>query len=191
MMDLIFDTGSDWLAVEGKGCSTCKGELFDGSKGKQTGTAETEKRYGSVVLKGSTWKDTVCLTFSTCVKDFEYYLISDQQGINGYQGLSKSVSGIMGMSREIVPDNITYTVGPLIVKQMYDQKLIKHRVFSFYLTEPGKMSFVDIGGLVPNWIKGAKKENGYNYSRIIWLVLNKDFYWSSNCQGISFGEQGD
>ena len=52
------------------------------------------------------------------------------------------------------------------------------------------MSFVDIGGIVPNWIKDGNSGNEYNYNKIVWLELTPDFYWSANCQGISFGKPG-
>jgi hypothetical protein len=28
-IDVIYDTGSDWLAVEGANCSNCEGDTFD------------------------------------------------------------------------------------------------------------------------------------------------------------------
>ena len=37
LMNVVFDTGSDWLAVEGKGCKNCLGNLYDGSKGTKVG----------------------------------------------------------------------------------------------------------------------------------------------------------
>jgi hypothetical protein len=30
-MDVVFDTGSDWLTVEGTDCVGCDGNLFDGT----------------------------------------------------------------------------------------------------------------------------------------------------------------
>jgi hypothetical protein len=45
-----------------------------------------------------------------CVTNFEYLLISSQKGVNGYPGLSKNIDGILGMSRDIVPVKINYTV---------------------------------------------------------------------------------
>ena len=30
-MDVVFDTGSDWLTVEGQDCIGCDGNLFDGN----------------------------------------------------------------------------------------------------------------------------------------------------------------
>jgi len=30
-MDVIYDTGSDWLAVEGSTCTTCEGDKYDGT----------------------------------------------------------------------------------------------------------------------------------------------------------------
>jgi hypothetical protein len=41
--------------------------------------------------------------------------------VNGYQGLSEPVDGILGMSRDIVPKGTKYEVGPLIVKALKEK----------------------------------------------------------------------
>jgi len=33
-MSVVFDTGSDWLVVQGSKCTNCEGRKYDGSKGK-------------------------------------------------------------------------------------------------------------------------------------------------------------
>jgi hypothetical protein len=30
-LDVVYDTGSDWLAIEGISCSTCTGDAYDTS----------------------------------------------------------------------------------------------------------------------------------------------------------------
>ena len=123
VVDVVYDTGSDWLAVEGSECKSCEGNTYDGTKGIKTGTELAERNYGSAQLKGTTYKDRVCVTPSACVNDFEYFLISAQKGVNGYQGLSEPVDGILGMSRDIVPKGTKYELGPLLVKKLKENNL--------------------------------------------------------------------
>jgi hypothetical protein len=138
VMDVVYDTGSDWLAVEGSECKTCAGNTYDGSAGTKTSTTISERNYGSASLTGYTWKDKICVTSSACIDDFEYFLIATQKGVNGYAGLSEPVDGILGMSRDIVPKGTKYEVGPLVVKALKDKGLTQYNVFSFYLTDPDK-----------------------------------------------------
>lgn len=77
VMDVVYDTGSDWLAVEGSECSNCAGNTFDGNaSGTKTATAVTERNYGSASLTGYTYKDKICVTPSACIADFEFFLIA-------------------------------------------------------------------------------------------------------------------
>jgi hypothetical protein len=76
VVDVVYDTGSDWLAVEGSECKTCQGNTFDGSKGTKTSTQLSERNYGSASLTGFTWKDKVCINPNACLPDFEYFLIA-------------------------------------------------------------------------------------------------------------------
>ena len=75
-MNVIYDTGSDWLVIEGESCESCDGDRFDPSmSGRKTSVYEIERRYGSVILQGSTWTDRVCLREEVCLNDFEFYVI--------------------------------------------------------------------------------------------------------------------
>ena len=81
-MNVIYDTGSDWLAVESSTCTTCEGIKFDGSKGTKTSISNvpSTRDYGSASLTGFTYKDRVCVFNTDCVNDFEYFLIETQVG---------------------------------------------------------------------------------------------------------------
>ena len=138
VMDVVYDTGSDWLAVEGSECANCAGNTYDGSNGTKTSTAISERNYGSASLTGNTYKDKVCVQPGACIDEFEYFLIATQKGVNGYAGLSEPVDGILGMSRDLVPNGTKYKVGPLLVKHLKDKGLTQYNVFSFYLTSPDK-----------------------------------------------------
>jgi len=74
-MDVVFDTGSDWLVIESHLCDTCEGNTYDTSESVITGTKISERLYGSVSLKGVEHHDTVCILLSTCVYEFEYFAI--------------------------------------------------------------------------------------------------------------------
>ena len=98
-MDVVYDTGSDWLVVEGSNCSNCEGNTYDIGPSIDTGegaalTENTSTReYGSASLTGREHTDTVCILFTACVENFEFFLIEAQTGI------AEPIDGIMGMSR--------------------------------------------------------------------------------------------
>ena len=84
-MQVTYDTGSDWLAVEGANCTSCAGDKFDAAlSGNRQNDASVKRMYGSVELLGHEWKDRVCMGPATCLNDFEFYLIDAQTGINGF-----------------------------------------------------------------------------------------------------------
>ena len=118
-LDVVYDTGSDWLCVEGANCSNCEGDTFDGTaSGVRIDAQESQKDYGSASLTGHTYKDRVCID-DLCVNDFEYFLINSQKGVNGYAGILEPVDGILGMSRDLVPEEYgDYEIGPLFVKAL-------------------------------------------------------------------------
>jgi len=74
-MKVVYDTGSDWLTVQGKKCTNCKGKLFDGSAGRQVETTQSNRAYGSASLDGYVYEDKVCLDERSCVSKFKYFLI--------------------------------------------------------------------------------------------------------------------
>ena len=138
MMDVVYDTGSDWLAVEGSLCLDCDGDTFDGAySGTLTNTTESERNYGSASLKGFEYKDRVCLDWDICVNDFKYFLISQSKGANGYAGITEPVDGILGMSTGKAPASCPECeIGPLYIEALKDFGMTQQNVFSFYLTDP-------------------------------------------------------
>lgn len=55
-LDVVFDTGSDWLVVEGSTCVNCQGDTYDILPALKTGQARrvsaqtSERSYGSAKL---------------------------------------------------------------------------------------------------------------------------------------------
>lgn len=96
LLDLVFDTGSDWLVVPDIDCVSCDGNKHDSSTSGEVIDAQLSDRlYGSASLKGSTYSDKVCLgsAASSCVTNFEYFAFLEQSGIND------PIEGILGMSQ--------------------------------------------------------------------------------------------
>lgn len=78
-MNVVFDTGSDWLVIEDESCTTCEGNTYNAaSSGVQVGTGISTRSYGSAEVTGTEFKDTVCMLLSACVDNFEYFAIYTQ-----------------------------------------------------------------------------------------------------------------
>lgn len=147
-MDVVFDTGSDWLVVEGSNCTSCQGNTYDIQPNLDLGIAKiastknSTRSYGSAELEGIEYTDTVCALFSACVKNFKFFLFHKQKGI------SEPVDGILGMSRNkpffLSPESGNRS-GPLYVEALYNARVISQNKFSFFFTEAGGLSWVDFG----------------------------------------------
>ena len=80
-MQVTFDTGSDWLTIEGIQCMDgCEGNRFDPiPSGKPVSGGfygqPLERNYGLVKMTGSVYADTVCIGKTLCASNFEYFLI--------------------------------------------------------------------------------------------------------------------
>lgn len=77
-MSVIFDTASDWLAVEGDSCTSCEGNVFAESQSitsSQVNTNISQRTYGASVLNGTEHTDQVCVANNVCLSDFEYFLV--------------------------------------------------------------------------------------------------------------------
>ena len=52
-MDVVYDTGSDWLTIEGADCATCEGNTYDiqpsvdSGQAKELSTTQSMREYGS------------------------------------------------------------------------------------------------------------------------------------------------
>ena len=147
-MDVVYDTGSDWLVVEGSECSNCEGNTYDIQPSLDSGEAvaitetSSKREYGSTSFTGKEYSDTVCILFTACVTDFKFFLVESQKGIE------EPIDGIMGMARNkpfhVQPESGNNS-GPLYVDHLYKAGFIGEDKFSFYFTEPGKLSWVDLG----------------------------------------------
>lgn len=77
--DVVYDTGSDWLVIDGVDCSSCEGNKYNplqsDAEPVKTSNSLTERNYGSASLTGYTYTDRVCLNPGACVEDFEFFLI--------------------------------------------------------------------------------------------------------------------
>ena len=147
-MDVIYDTGSDWLVIEGSDCTDCEGNTYNIGPGLDSGTASVltgetvERSYGKASFTGKLYKDTVCILFSACIRDFEFFLIETQSG------LKEPVDGIMGLARNkpqhLAPEKGNVT-GPLYIEKLVEEGIISQNKFSFYIQEAGKESWLDLG----------------------------------------------
>ena len=101
---VIFDTGSDWLIVNGKGCKSCYGSLYDPSTSDYFVPPDplkrkTKKRYGTfVTVEGVTVADQVCLSpRNACVDPLQFFFVLDQVG------MPLGTDGIMGLAMGNTP----------------------------------------------------------------------------------------
>ena len=75
-VSIIFDTSSDWLAVEDSSCGSCSGNKFDASRtGKLVNTSKVLREYGSIAFSAYEYEDKVCLVTTTCVNKLQYLAI--------------------------------------------------------------------------------------------------------------------
>lgn len=95
LIDVVFDTGSDWLVIGDSECSNCNGNTYNTTQSKMTSDQLSSRTYGSASLTGRTFEDKICLTSSrsSCVDAFEYFAFVQQTGINS------PIEGILGMSQ--------------------------------------------------------------------------------------------
>ena len=115
-MQIIYDTGSDWLVIESSDCRTCLQNRYDNKKSstwRNSSTGLSEHLYGSAQLYGYNVRDKVSLDKDglTRVHQFMFFEIFKQYGLN------ENVDGIMGMSRKW--DDSKYKTGPLYIEYLY------------------------------------------------------------------------
>ena len=183
-MDIVYDTGSDWLVVEGSTCKNCDGNTYDIQPSLDAGDAvaladvSSERNYGSAQFVGREYSDTVCILFSACVENFEFFHIESQKG------LSEPIDGIMGMARNnpfhIAPLNDSQA-GPLYVEKLKENGIIDENMYSFYYTEAGSLSWVDLGS--PDY---DNVRDGSDVEVI--PMIEEDFFYGQYCQGIAIGD---
>ena len=180
-MDVVYDTGSDWLVVEGNNCSSCEGNVYDPASSQgtpiQVNANISVREYGSASLSGYEYLDKVCINLSACLDSFEYFLISKQQGIG------EPIDGILGLSRNnpfiLAPEKGNIT-GPLFIEKLADAEVINANKFSFYFQQPDETSFVNFG-------EPTLEHNKAGSIPVTTQMLEDDFWWSTMNSGIAIG----
>ena len=88
-MDVVFDTASDWLMLQGKDCMNCEGNPFDiksSSSARIEATPNSERVLGAsgdLVVTGSDYADTVCIFPNKCVDFFKLFMIESAEASLG------------------------------------------------------------------------------------------------------------
>lgn len=146
LLDLVFDTGSDWLVVPDIDCASCDGNQHDSNvSGQAVDENLSERNYGSASLVGSTYRDKACLSAvtSSCVNNFEYFSFIEQTGINS------PIEGILGMAqnKQMMLSSQEMEVGPLFANELYKQGKVPTPSFSFAMKgyTDDDSSIVDFG----------------------------------------------
>ena len=155
-LTVVWDTGSTWVAVEGKDCSTCYAPVYqyDESATYQWRGSKLDKsiKYGTTEVRGFQATDTVCLDIpdnerespddfgikrkynEACVDNFNIFIITEQKGMD-------NIDGIVGLATGFVNDK------PMLIKRLKDLNKISYAVFGFSLAGMDEESFLDIGVL--------------------------------------------
>ena len=84
-MNVIFDTGSDWLVIDGFECTPekgCDGATYnpESSEFFAERTPEiSDRTYGNMIhLRGKTVADNVCLTSAAvCIKPYSWFYVTE------------------------------------------------------------------------------------------------------------------
>ena len=82
-MKLIYDTGSDWMVVEGRDCKDCEGARYDpntSSYYKVKNVLDKPLKYGNYIhLVGKEVDDQICLQeFAYCIEPYHFLLVNQQ-----------------------------------------------------------------------------------------------------------------
>lgn len=122
-------------------------------------SAESRRLYGSAQLKGVEAKDLTCIVphspeeiaegnFSFCKKDFEWFMVTSENGLND------DYAGVCGLSRsKFTPGEGEREEGPLLVREMALEGQLGSNVFAFYMDSYEREiaerlpTFIDFGGI--------------------------------------------
>lgn len=177
IVDVVFDTGSDWLVIPDIRCGQCNGTKVNAtSSGILQSQAITTRNYGSASLIGLTYADKVCLTqaSSSCITSFTYFAILNQTGLN------EPIEGILGMcqNKQMMLSTQQIEVGPLFANKLFKDGKIPTQSFSFAMKgySDDESSTVDFGNPDLSQVKGG----ALNLNTSVTIGFNDDFFWSAS-----------
>ena len=169
-VDVVWDTGSDWLVVASYECSTCNHTNYDfSSESSFTDLGDAmELVYGSAYCEGYNATDDVCTVSndSTSCVSMEWMVMDYQEGFDG-------TSGIAGLSTGLG----NWETGPLVIQELYAANKITDDVFAFWLGGEDENSYLDIGTILDDGMRDPDE--------LVWLdVVEDDFWWTNYITGL-------
>ena len=177
-IDVIYDTGSDWLAVDTDVCASCFDPVFNSADSTSFVNTTTPHNllYGSAELDGHLVSDHTYLSHPDLgVDDFPFIAVWQQVGI------SEDFDGILGLSRQ---QSGEYENGDLFVQYAKDSGAITKEMVSFYMDNASGNNYADFGPYTLESVKGNSEDN------IAWLNMPDEslFWYSSAVQAVQIGE---
>jgi len=160
MLDVVFDTGSDWLVLETNMCDDCNGTVYDTEKSfnfKFDATNLTKKEYGDASVTGYIARDSISVGGGTYLANFPWLAITEQKGIE------ENKEGVLGFSRQSSAGEERSAA--LIADYLTINNQISRETISFLIHNDNKYSFVDFGKWDINMTKNADPDN------IVWVEM--------------------
>lgn len=156
-LDVVYDTGSDYLVIQANDCTDCLSDLFNQDTSttyKVVDATEQTQTYGSAEVTGIIASDTTAFDDAWALKadDFNFFLAKSQYGIDD------AFDGIFGMARNANAAQMAdgFVNGPLLMHKLKEDGTIANNIFSFYLTLNPDQSSVQIGGIDTSKIMSGK-----------------------------------
>lgn len=175
--DVIFDTGSYFLWVDGSTCENCpsKNKKFDVRKSSTFVKNEYSDKslyYGSGNVHGYTGRDTICLEKDSCSEGFKFMVVERQKGLDMI-----AASGLVGLSPTQWDSD-----GDLFLTKMVQTGTIDKAIFSMSIgmgTVQSKMTF---GGYDTSTFATGE----LNWHKIHDPYFGKPIHWAIPMEGVSF-----
>jgi len=186
-MQVIVDTSSDWLMIEGQECEDCKENKYDPNTSNYytvINDIKKKKNYGNIVqTKVIEVQDQVCLKFDDgCIQPFRFQLVMEQQGIpeqvDGILGLAQGKDPRSDQDSGLFPND--FSLGPLWLDYLEKGGWITEKTFSTHFEGEAGESYIDLGP--PDSRSLSAKEYTVD------IFSQKGFFYEVFPEGIRFGD---
>lgn len=184
-LQLIYDTGSDWLVAAGMDCKECAGRVYDyntSSYFTMINSRKAMKEYGTILhMDGQVVEDQICLNVRNyCVEPFQWFMFSHQYG------LPAEVDGLLGLAQGNFPRGTfnmdpDFEVGPLFLDYLRRAGHITEKSFSTHFSNRFGESFIDFGP--------ARRDAMSNINDFVEIQVDSGFFYSLVPEGVRFGTQ--